>query len=660
MNSTDPVIGVNIKAASAPGFAEALERSNIEMHLREQEIVAQLRSTSVNTRVQMPMQWRELRIDPSYIDEDKRTFSVAFSSEEPVDRFFGMEILDHSPGSVRLDRFQNGAGVLVDHDTRDHVGTVESVSLSDGVGRAIVRLGRSERASEILQDVVDRIRHSISVGYKIYRIVRERAEGEVERFRAVDWEPLELSFVAVPADFTVGVGRAVEPFNLCTFESAAITRQLPMADENQGGQSASTPAETTRSEPQIDVKAEREKARRDEQKRIRTIVALGAKFDMSDDAQRFVDEERTPEEFQTHILDQMAAQPREPVTKLDLTPREVKRYSLLRLMRGLAGESLEKTAPFEYELSVEIAERLGKDAQGAFVPYDILEDTEYGRNLVVRAPPMDTGDNADLVATDHLAASYIDALRSNTVVLQAGAVMLQGLVGNVDIPKAAGTATHYWVAEDGEPTDSEVPTTTVSLSPKTLAGAVPITRRLLLQSAPSAEALVRNDLVQGNARALDLAALEGTGASNQPLGIVNQTGVLTQAIADITNGYPTWAEAVGFETQISEAAAEIGTASWVMRPSIRGGMKTTPKDAGSGMFVMEGDVCNGYAARVSQQISAQRIMLGYFGQLLIGMWGVLDIVPDRATKVASGGLVMRTFQDVDIAVRHAQSFCINA
>ena len=598
----------------------------------------------------LPVQWRAAHIVRADVDADARTFELSFSSEHPVERFFGDEILDHSASSVRLGRFRNGAPVLVDHNSRDHVGVVESVSLSEGVGRATVRLGQSERAGEILQDVVDGIRHAISVGYRIYKAIREEIDDkEGDTYRITDWEPLELSFVAIPADPTVGVGREAADNNSCEF----ISKEPEMATE-------ATRETTTEAATAVDVGAEREKARRDEQKRIRTIVALGAKFDMSDDAQRFVDEERTPEEFQTHILDQMAAQPREPVTKLDLTPREVKRYSLLRLMRGLAGESLEKTAPFEYELSVEIAERLGKDAQGAFVPYDILEDTEYGRNLVLRAPPMDTSENADLVATDHLAASYIDALRSNTVVLQAGAVMLQGLVGNVDIPKAAGTATHYWVAEDGEPTDSEVPTTTVSLSPKTLAGAVPITRRLLLQSAPSAEALVRNDLVQGNARALDLAALEGTGTSNQPLGIVNQTGVLTQAIADITNGYPTWAEAVGFETAISAAAAEIGTASWVMTPAIRGGMKTTAKDAGSGLFVMEGDMCNGYSARVSQQISAQRIMLGYFGQLLIGMWGVLDIVPDRATKVASGGLVMRTFQDVDMAVRHAQSFCINA
>jgi len=77
------------------------------------------------------------------VDADTRTVNLAFSSEEPYDRWWGREILDHGKKSVRLDRLKSGGPVLCDHDARDIVGVIESVSIDgDLVGRAVVRFGR--------------------------------------------------------------------------------------------------------------------------------------------------------------------------------------------------------------------------------------------------------------------------------------------------------------------------------------------------------------------------------------------------------------------------------------------------------------------------------------------------------------------------------------
>ncbi|MCP4828685.1 MAG: phage major capsid protein, partial [Proteobacteria bacterium] len=129
----------------------------------------------------------------SAIDEAERTVELAFSSEEPYERHFGTEILDHSPESIQLGRMTDGAPVLVDHDPTDHVGVVESVSVDgDRRGRAIVRFGRGARATEIFNDVVDGIRRSISVGYKVLDMIMEReaTDGKPPVYRVNKWEPL--------------------------------------------------------------------------------------------------------------------------------------------------------------------------------------------------------------------------------------------------------------------------------------------------------------------------------------------------------------------------------------------------------------------------------------------------------------------------------------
>ena len=603
-----------------------------------------MKQQTLEERRDVPVQWRDIQIEKRYIDEEARTVEVAFSSETPVERFFGNEILDHGAGSVRLGRFQSGAAVLVDHDRKDHVGVVSSVSLSDRVGRAVIRLGQSARAQEIFQDVVDGIRHGISIGYRIHKGVLEEADDEKgDTYRVTDWEPLELSFVSIPADATVGVGRDADDTNSAIFE-----RHVAMTEEVK----VEAPA------PKIDVNAEREKARAEEKKRIRTLTALGDKFDLEDDAQRFIDEGKSESEFRDFVLDNVQRNaPAEPITHLDLSRTEVKKYDLLRALDAMSNGRMHKDAPFELECSEEIESRMGRSPRGMFVPWDYQVDSRSTK-MQSRAAPMDTSENSHLVGTDHLAGSFIELLRTETVVIQSGARLLTGLVGNVDIPKQAGKSTGYWVAEDGEPTDSEVPTATVSLSPKTVAIAVPVTRRLLKQSSPDAEAIVRGDLIETAAEMIDLAALEGSGTSNQPLGIVGQTGVLTQTVGSAGN--PIWGELVGFETSLASANSLRGSPAFVTAPGVVGNLKTRAKDSGSGRFLLENGMANGYPVRTTTQITANRIIFGNYADVLIGMWGVLDMVADTATKVKSGGLVIRVFQDLDIAVRHGESFCIDA
>ena len=145
------------------------------------------------------------------INEDKRTVRIALSSEEPVERSFGMEVLDHSPDSVDMSWARSGnMPVLLDHDTTRQVGIVEDFNLDGATNRtlATVRFGRSELAQETWNDVLDGIKRSVSVGYRINSMVRDES-AEDTTYRA-NWTPMEASLVSLPADTNpmVGVARS--------------------------------------------------------------------------------------------------------------------------------------------------------------------------------------------------------------------------------------------------------------------------------------------------------------------------------------------------------------------------------------------------------------------------------------------------------------------
>jgi len=159
-------------------------------------------------KTQIANQYRNFNIRSGNINEEERTVELSFSSEEPVKRYFGQEILDHNPESVDLTRLNGGAPVLEDHKD-GQIGRVMEASIVDGRGVAKVKLSRSARGEEIWQDVLDGIRTSISFGYQILGWDEEE-DAEEPTFRSRNWLPFEISFVGVPADHTVGVGRSKE------------------------------------------------------------------------------------------------------------------------------------------------------------------------------------------------------------------------------------------------------------------------------------------------------------------------------------------------------------------------------------------------------------------------------------------------------------------
>ncbi|ELB2912181.1 phage major capsid protein [Vibrio parahaemolyticus] len=597
-------------------------------------------------------QHRTLSLTRESVNEEDRTVELSFSSEEPVERWFGMEILGHQPGECDLSRLNNTGAFLMDHNVRDQRGAIEKAWLDAAKGRAVIRLSKNERGEELLNDMKDGIRPHISVGYRILEIIHvKRDESGQDWYRATKWQPYEISSVSVPADTTIGVARSeAEDDDATTFNISLRVEE--MGDKTKspaanGEQERNTTTTTTQKPAAKPVDAA--KVRQQETERCQEIMAMGRQFGLDKEADGAVKDGTSVDKFRQLVLDAVRnkqATPSGTDMVLGLSDNDVRRYSLINAVRASITGNW-KQAGFEREVSVALADKMGKDARGFYVNYEVL--AQLGR----AAQSTNPGVGGELVATDLWSSEFIDLLRPNSIAAGLGVRFATGLVGNVDIPKMTSGASFYWIDEDEDGTDSNVGLGVIKMSPKTIAGAVPITRRLMQQSTPDIDVLVRDELLRGLGLGIDQAVFLGTGLNNQPLGIKNQTGV--HAIQVPAGGWD-WKTIVSFETAVAESNALAESMAYAMRPSVRGDLKTTEKSAGTAKYLWEGDQVNGYTGAVSTQLEADAILHGDFSQALVGMWGALDLTVDKSTKAASGGTVLRVFQDADVAVRHGQAF----
>jgi len=404
------------------------------------------------------------------------------------------------------------------------------------------------------------------------------------------------------------------------------------------------------SEQNFDIAAVEAEARKAAQRNAAQIVELGARHNKSDLAHKAISEGLSIEEFRGELLEVIGSKKALESQDAGMSKKEIKRFSIMRAVNALANPTdrrAQEAAAFEFECSRAAAEAYGRTAQGILLPAEVLRNWKRDLN---------SSDESALFSDDFRGGDFIDVLRNSSSVMQAGARMLTGLSGDVKIPRKTAGAAAAWIStEGGAASESEMTVGSVSLQPRTLGCFTDVTRQLLIQSSLDVESLIRDDLAQALAVAIDKAGLEGTGASGQPTGILNTSGVNTVAAFAAAN--PTFAEVVGLETAVAEDNALLGSLSYIMPASMYGALKTVEKASNTAQFVVEpGGTMNGYRAIVSNQATAGNLYFGNFNDLLIGMFGGLDIVVDPYTNSTSGTIRVVALQSVDAAVRRAVSF----
>ena len=594
------------------------------------------------------------------VDVEKRTVEVAFSSEEPVERWFGDEVLSHAQGAVDLSRLNDGGAVLFNHDWDDQIGVIERAWIdADKRGRALVRFGNGAKAAEKFQDVQDGILRHISVGYSIVNF-EEEVSDDIRTFTATRWQPYEISFVTVPADPTVGVGRSAEPFIENPVNPTPEKGNRNM-DKNQIPAAVETPAAAIPAIAATDTNNTAERGMQNERARVSELLAIGRSYAAHggiEAAEKVIKEGGSEAQLRAAIMANMQTKPTVTAGEIGMTDKEQREFSLLRAMSAAATGKWDK-AGLEREVSEELEKRHGRAAAGFFVPTDLIARAYSKGNAA---------NGGNVIENDFREDLFIELLRNRLAVAQLGATVLDGLVGDITIPKHLTGNTVQWVDENGSATESNATFGQMSLKPKTVTANTELSRKFILQSSLSAEQFARSELLKAMMLGIDLAAINGKGTGNEPTGILNTAGIGAVEIG-ANGGAPEWKHIVALESAIAAANADIGDLAYITNARVRGLLKTKLKaDGVSGYIWQDGATpLNGYRCAVSNQIpsnltkgtSANKcspLIFGNWSDLMIAHWGVLDVIVDPYTKSTAGAVRITTLQDVDIAVRHVESF----
>ncbi|MFG0800793.1 phage major capsid protein [Leclercia sp. GLN_9] len=610
-------------------------------------------------------QKREMTLtsDNALSDTDNRTVSLAFSSENPVVRSIGgqeyNEILLHNPENVTLERLQNKAALLFNHDFDNHIGVIESATIdSDHVGRALVRFSSVGIGAEKFEMVREGTLSKVSVGYSIldYRI-------EGDNLLITQWEPYEISMVSVPADDFVGIGRSLEEPEPTEEEREEETENEPEPD-----QTATEPThdstEPTTEEIQINEQTEEVEKERRTDENISGEVPETATINNTDTAQSDSNPE-TNSELEQEVQqeeDQEAIQSEQSriaeIKAISRTFNVNEEISNQAIESGLSIDAFKRQAinkqtnikediKMEFSLNSLIRSILDGDKTG--IEYGnkgvIVSDTDFVN--AIRAG-VNTTNAKDVIHSDVLYGSFIDVLRAQSVLKNLPVQMYTGLTSEIALPKLSGdfTSAFGFISENGVSPEVDANFESVLMKPKTFTGSVPLSRSVV-KSCPQIEQIVTQAIVAGSAERLETLILQGIVAAAQAAGKVQAVDAYD---------YATIVDAQG---QLGDEGVQFGSISAVMSPSTKATLRSTLRGTNTAAVYLfdDGDLC-GVPAYDSKVLAGQDfIILGDFSKVAIAQWGnSLELDMDDTTNRNRGSVIARVWAELDFALTNPEAF----
>jgi HK97 family phage major capsid protein len=296
----------------------------------------------------------------------------------------------------------------------------------------------------------------------------------------------------------------------------------------------------------------------------------------------------------------------------------------------------------------------------------LVPDEAFARSHVAGTPTL----GGFLVENSVASNEFIEILRNKSQVLNLGARVLN-LSNPTHIPRQNGAGTVNWVGESVASTLTAINFTNLTLTPKGVSAFHQYSKQLLITGNPSIDALIRDDITQTLALAIDKAAL-GVGGGSEPVGIAGTTGVNTVAIGPDglglanTTAYPAL---VSLEGLISADNADTNTMAFLLRGGHRSKLRTVARFSGtdSPVFTSENGQgkISGWRAEVSNQIATNfsvgsasticsAIYFGDWSNLLVASFGATDLVTDIYTGAANAVVRLYARRWCDIGVRHPE------
>lgn len=567
------------------------------------------------------------------------------------------EVLGHKDGEIDFSRMRDGL-VIQDTHWGDQIGIMDKPEVKDGKICGTVRFCSDERSKCIEKDALAGIRRNMSVGYIVNEYKRDGvAEDGYPIFRVTKWTPYEASFVPVPADTNIGVGRSSDPNGKRGGVAA-----------NPAGKSESAAA----GKPSAANERNNKMKHTGEQVAEAFRLASAAHMEHAE-VKELLESKENFEEVRSALMDKLEAYqkelakkpaaPAKPAERAEILDegerKEVKqRFSVMKVLRFLAGQK--EDIGYEREVSDEIAKRCGKSAQGFYIPSCV-------RTVVAGDPANKGTTGANTIATNLLAGEFIEAVHDRMVLAAAGMRTISGLVGNVEIPKG-GAVSGHWISAEGNDAQEETPEFgQVAATPHTAGAYVDLTRKFLMQTSISAEAFVTTELLMGIATLFEEAGFCGAGTSGAPLGIANTVGVPTESFSA---GAPTLENLANMVAKCDTNNTLAAAMRWVMNPAVWAKLRCTydwqavvedgAKVGGvsSGHYLLDvlTKTMEGFPYFTSNLCKAKELLFGDFSQLVMMLWGGTDITVDPYSLSKSGGLRIVALQDCDFIVRRPTAF----
>ncbi len=363
--------------------------------------------------------------------------------------------------------------------------------------------------------------------------------------------------------------------------------------------------------------------------------------------------QRTQIQKASELLNSASRQEEKIDNGIGLSDREIRSYSTLTAIQKKY-DSIIHRRPFdglESECHATISKRLGEPTSAGviYIPDEILY-----RDLT--AGIFSTG--GALVSLKNI--SFIEILRNRTVVFKLGVRRMPGQTQQITIPKQSGSATHYWLSTEATNiTESQQVFGQVALTPKTVGAYTEVSRQLLLQSNPAAESIVMSDLASVLGVAVSDGVINGTGASGEPLGVLNTSGIGTVSGTSLA-----YAGLIEFQQDVADANAVLNpdTLGYVTTPSVAGLLKSRQRFTGSDSPLWRGSLhtgeIEGVPAYSTKQVPAGSMIYGDWSQVVVAEWGNLAIEVNPFADFKAGIIGIRGLWSVDIVVRHAESFSV--
>ena len=587
---------------------------------------------------------------------DDRTIPVVFSSEaEARQPYFGREVLSHAQGAVDLSRIMTKtAPVLANHRRDEQIGVVEGARIVNRQGVAELRFSKGSAGDEIYRDILDGIRSQISVGYQILKFERDDENPNDPLFTITEWKPYEISIVSIHADENAIVKRAgyfypddIEPERTPAGETVHnTTRGAEMPDKVEG---AELNLEANRAAAgEINVASfEIYERGKDENETTLAMEVIANRGTLADFEQAL----RTKRE-------DLAAEASKAETETERDANLKNRFSLSDMIfqqlnpgseRGKA--ELEEARDFTNE-----QQQLGvtRQSNGLLIPHSRLGGVD-ARNLAQAERDLTSAaaSGGPLISDDVRGDIFIDSLR-NRMVLGDMVTMLTNLQGNVSIPAETTAPTAAWKGENVAVTESNPVIGQVALTPHFVRSFTEVSRTLIAQSSVDVEDVVRNILMKSVALVVDKAILTGSGASGEPSGIDEISGLSTTTYAtNLSNA--TIANVVAVEQALDDGNAPDMGRAWVVAPNVRAHFRTAPIGTGGiPAWYMSRLMDSG--AFVTKQVPAGEAYFAAWKECFLALWDTIEVLVNPFSGDTTGLVRITAWQMADIGFAHGDSF----